>query len=140
VTLSLQYWMEHFKSHVESNMVDFQGGDGSCEMFIVLTYLPVHDFFTPQPVKNASIFLLRQIIHDWTDEFAVKILAQLRDSAMPEAKLVIVDQIIPYATESDLVNSIPGTARPAPPAPLLRNMGVASAVPYWADIHVGLTL
>ncbi|KAJ6602649.1 O-methyltransferase [Mycena vulgaris] len=114
------YWIEHLKSHVESNMVEFQA----------------HDFFEPQPVKNANVFLLRQIIHDWPDEAAVKILSALRGSAIPEAKLVIVDQIIPYATESDLVNSIPGTARPAPPAPLLRNMGVASAVPYWADIHM----
>ncbi|KAJ7479885.1 O-methyltransferase [Mycena latifolia] len=114
------YWMEHLKSHVESKMVEFQ----------------VHDFFAPQPVKNASIFLLRQIIHDWPDDAAVKILAQLRSAATPDAKLVVVDQIIPYATESDLVNSIPGMARPAPPAPLLRNMGAAMAVPYWADIHM----
>ncbi|KAF8164622.1 hypothetical protein K438DRAFT_1984548 [Mycena galopus ATCC 62051] len=42
------YWTEHFKSQVEANMVEFQ----------------VHDFFTPQPVKNASVFLLRQIVHN----------------------------------------------------------------------------
>jgi hypothetical protein len=96
----------------------------------------VHDFFAPQPVKNADVFLLRQIVHDWPDDAAIKILAQLREAATPKTKLVIVDQVIPYATESALVNSIPGTARPAPPTPLLRNMGAASAVPYWADIHV----
>ncbi|KAJ7046068.1 O-methyltransferase [Mycena alexandri] len=114
------YWSEHLKSHVDSKMVEFQ----------------VHDFFTPQPVKNADIFMLRQIVHDWPDDAAIKILSHLRAAAAPKTKLVIVDQIIPYATESDLVNSIPGMARPPPPAPLLRNMGAAMAVPYWADLHM----
>ncbi|KAK6991803.1 O-methyltransferase [Favolaschia claudopus] len=115
-----EYWNEHLRSHVQSGMVQFQ----------------VHDFFAPQPVKNADVFLLRQIIHDWPDEAAVRILTQLRAASTHDTKLVIVDQIIPYATESPLTNSIPGLARPAPPAPLLRNMGVAMAVPYWADIHM----
>ncbi|KAJ7648737.1 O-methyltransferase [Mycena polygramma] len=118
------YWTENLKSHVDSGMVEFQ----------------VHDFFAPQPVKNADIFMLRQIVHDWpddtTDDAVIKILSQLRAAATPKTKLVIVDQIIPYATESALVDSIPGTARPSPPAPSLRNMGAASAVPYWADIHM----
>ncbi|KAJ7207224.1 O-methyltransferase [Mycena pura] len=114
------YWVEHLKSHVDSGMVEFQ----------------VHDFFTPQPVKNADVFLLRQILHDWPDDASIKILAHLRAAATPKTKLIIVDQIIPYATESALVDSLPGMARPAPPAPLLRNMGAASAVPYWADLHM----
>ncbi|KAJ7183469.1 hypothetical protein C8R46DRAFT_885045, partial [Mycena filopes] len=95
-----------------------------------------HDFFTPQPVKNADIFLLRQIMHDYPDEGAIKIMTQLRTSATPNTRLVVVDQIIPYATESALADSIPGMARPAPPAPFLRNMGVAMAIPYWADLHM----
>ncbi|KAJ6478129.1 O-methyltransferase [Mycena vitilis] len=114
------YWAQNFKSHVDSGMVEFLE----------------HDFFAPHPVKNADIFMLRQIVHDWSDDAAIKILSQLRAAATPKSKLVIVDQIIPYATESALVDSIPGTARPLPPAPLLRNMGAANAVPYWADIHM----
>ncbi|KAJ7159946.1 O-methyltransferase [Mycena crocata] len=113
------YWTENYRTHVDSGLNTY----------------PVHDFFAPQPVKNADIFLLRQIVHDWPDDSAVRILAHLRSSAAPGSKLVIVDQIIPYATESKLENSIPGTARPIPPAPLLRNMGTASAVAYWADMH-----
>ncbi|KAJ7815989.1 O-methyltransferase [Mycena olivaceomarginata] len=107
---SKAYGAEHFKSHVD----------------------PV--WLNSKLIKNADVFLLRQIVHDWPDGAVIKILAQLRAAATPTTKLIIVDQIIPYATTSDAVNSILGTARPAPPAPLLSNMGAASAVPYWADM------
>jgi hypothetical protein len=43
--------------------------------------LPVHDFFKPQPVKNASVYFLRSIIHDWPDAEAKKILKNLREAA-----------------------------------------------------------
>ncbi|EIM79956.1 S-adenosyl-L-methionine-dependent methyltransferase [Stereum hirsutum FP-91666 SS1] len=33
-----------------------------------------HDFYTPQPVKGASVFLLKQILHDWSDSYAITIL------------------------------------------------------------------
>jgi hypothetical protein len=33
-----------------------------------------HDFFEPQPVHDASAFILRQCIHNYSDEDAVKIL------------------------------------------------------------------
>ncbi|GAW03924.1 S-adenosyl-L-methionine-dependent methyltransferase [Lentinula edodes] len=36
--------------------------------------LQVHNFFTPQPIKDAAVYFLRLIIHDWPDEDARKIL------------------------------------------------------------------
>ncbi|KAJ7828374.1 O-methyltransferase [Mycena olivaceomarginata] len=100
---SKAYGAEHFKSHVD----------------------PV--WLNSKLIKNADVFLLRQIVHDWPDGAVIKILAQLRAAATPTTKLIIVDQIIPYATTSD------ARGLPRPP-PLLSNMGAASAVPYWADM------
>ncbi|KAJ7593960.1 S-adenosyl-L-methionine-dependent methyltransferase [Mycena floridula] len=53
--------------------------------------LQVHDFFSPQPVKNAAVYFLRYIIHDWSDKEAKQILSQLRAAAGPTSKLVVFD-------------------------------------------------
>ncbi|KAJ7130076.1 O-methyltransferase-domain-containing protein, partial [Mycena crocata] len=36
--------------------------------------LQEHDFFTHQPVTNASVFLLKQILHNWSNQYCAKIL------------------------------------------------------------------
>jgi hypothetical protein len=99
----------------------------------------VHNFFTPQPLKNAAVFLLRWIMHDWPDTFAVQVLQHLREAAAPETRLVTVDIILPY-TCNDLcvTNRIPGAARTLAPVPLLPNMGAASNMKYWLDFQVGV--
>jgi hypothetical protein len=33
-----------------------------------------YDFFTPQPIKGARFYLFKQVIHDWDDKKAAKIL------------------------------------------------------------------
>lgn len=97
----------------------------------------MHDFFTPQPVQKPSLFLLRMIMHDWSDEYSLKLLTQLRTVAGPDTQLLIVDNTIYYACEdTSIAHDIPGAAVSAPPAPLLTNNGVAGAQPYLADLHV----
>ncbi|KAL8701142.1 MAG: hypothetical protein Q9224_000636 [Gallowayella concinna] len=54
-----------------------------------------HDFFTPQPVKGADVYLLRMILHDWKDADAVKILKQLVDAATPNSRILIMDMVLP---------------------------------------------
>lgn len=54
-----------------------------------------HDFFTPQPVKGADVYLLRMILHDWKDSEAVKILKQLVDAAKPDSRILIMDMVLP---------------------------------------------
>lgn len=59
-----------------------------------------HDFFTDQPVQGASAFLIRQCLHNYHDEEAVKILQAFipaleeADSASP---LLINDVVLPEA-------------------------------------------
>jgi hypothetical protein len=99
-----------------------------------VTHDLVHDFTTPQPIKDASVFLLCKILHDWSDRFAVPILRHLRNAATPATKLVVVDHLLPYACHD--TTRIPGALMPTAPYPLLANMGQASARAYITDIQV----
>ena len=77
------------------------------------------------------------VLHDWVDEYCIKILRRLRDAAGPSTQLVIVDSIMSYACgDADLVEDIPGAKSSPPPAPLLANYGAAGAVAYYSDMQV----
>lgn len=52
------------------------------------------DFFDSVPAGN-DVYLLRHVIHDWTDEDAIKILSNCRKHMKPESKLLVVETIIP---------------------------------------------
>lgn len=96
-----------------------------------------HDFFAPQPIKDADIFLMRFISHDWPDRHVKTILSQLRASAQPTTKLLIMDNIVPYAcpTSSEFPD-IPGSEIPPVPSPLLPNLGIANARLFATDMTV----
>jgi hypothetical protein len=55
----------------------------------------VHDFFTEQPVAGADVYILRQILHDWSDKHCRKILSALIPALKPGARIVINDSILP---------------------------------------------
>ncbi|KAF8629507.1 hypothetical protein AX17_005633 [Amanita inopinata Kibby_2008] len=104
----------------------------------------VHDFFTPQPVKHAAVFLLRVVLHDWPDDFARRILQQLRYAANKDTRLLIADFVLPHACHdnlgrngevvSDSCEKIEGAESFPVPAPLLANLGKANAMVYWMDL------
>lgn len=54
-----------------------------------------HDFFKEQPVKGADVYLLRMILHDWSDKYATKILRALIPALKPGVKMVIIERVIP---------------------------------------------
>ncbi|KAF8988608.1 O-methyltransferase-domain-containing protein, partial [Cyathus striatus] len=99
--------------------------------------LMAHDFFTAQPVKGAAIYLLRMIVHDYGKKKAVSILQHIRDAASKNSKLLLVEQIVLYACiDMPIGDGISGAQQLLPPAPLLTNLGKASAVPYLGDFQV----
>ncbi|KAH9916743.1 S-adenosyl-L-methionine-dependent methyltransferase [Epithele typhae] len=114
-----------------------------------------HDFFLPQPSLSfpsstssdfASVYILRDITHDWPDLFVTKILVNLRRAASSETKLLIADHILPHACaddsdESDTNVDLPGLVRSLAPegSPLLSNLGKANAVAYWLDLTMRST-
>ncbi|KAJ5956091.1 hypothetical protein N7501_010370 [Penicillium viridicatum] len=54
-----------------------------------------HDFFQDQPVHGADGYLLRHVLHDWSNKYARKILQALIPALKPGAKVVLNDRIIP---------------------------------------------
>lgn len=78
------------------------------------------------------------ILHDWSDEYCVKILRRLRGAADESTKLLIIDNIVSYACSETLTKEIPGAERSPPPAPLLPNFGHAGVIAYYTDLTVRL--
>lgn len=70
--------------------------------------LQAHDFFEPQPVKDAALFLLRLVIHDWADHEALEILRHLARVATPSTRLLLVEQAYECLQPDPLIyNSMP---------------------------------
>lgn len=56
-----------------------------------------HDFFLPQPSNAASVFLVKNVIHNWSNPNAHKILTNLRNAAQPDTILLICDIVMTYS-------------------------------------------
>jgi hypothetical protein len=99
--------------------------------------LEEHDFFNPQPIKDADIFLMRAVTHQWPTPYVVKIFKQLRVAAVAgKTKLLLVDQVSPYAClDSSIASGIPGAVLPAVPEPLLPNLGKANSIAFFSDLQ-----
>lgn len=65
--------------------------------------LMAHDFFTEQPVKNADVYFIRYILHNWSDDYSKKILRNIIPVMKPGSKIVIQDHVL----------QDPGTVSPA---------------------------
>ncbi|KAL0564998.1 hypothetical protein V5O48_017036, partial [Marasmius crinis-equi] len=100
--------------------------------------LQAHDFFTPQPEQDATIFLLRHVVHNWSDEDSVKILGHLRRAARNNTKLLLLEIIMPYACripkDHASKSEIPGAVPEEAPAPLLANFGVVNEFAHLMDM------
>lgn len=57
-----------------------------------------HSFFSPQPVRDAAVFLIRQCTHNWADKDVVSILKGFipgLENSGPDTPLLINDIILP---------------------------------------------
>ncbi|KAI0040625.1 S-adenosyl-L-methionine-dependent methyltransferase [Auriscalpium vulgare] len=79
--------------------------------------LQVQNFFEPQAIKQAAVYFMRFVLHDWPDSANETILRNLRNAAAPYTKLVIFESIMPYASPDP-------NGPPRPPFPLLANLGL----------------
>lgn len=98
-------------------------------------------FFEPQPTLSGhpNVFVLRAIMHDWSDKYAAKILMNLRAKAVTETKLLVLDSIVDFASPTvpdDAEIQVEGTELSDPPAPLLANLGQANVMAYGKDMAV----
>ncbi|KAF8326437.1 S-adenosyl-L-methionine-dependent methyltransferase, partial [Amanita rubescens] len=94
-----------------------------------------HDFLTAQPQTNASIYFIKNVLHNWSDKYCLTILKQLRDAATPDTKLVCLELILPYACH-DVDDTGKDTVYESIKAqkPLLANWGGVSDFIYIADV------
>lgn len=53
-----------------------------------VAFMP-HDFFETNPVKNADVYWLRYILHDWSDDYCINILSAIRSSMGPNSRILI---------------------------------------------------
>ena len=51
------------------------------------------DFFVEVPT-GADVYLLKRIVHDWTDEEALSILRNCRDAMPPSGRLVLIEAVM----------------------------------------------
>ncbi len=54
-----------------------------------------HDFFTPQQIEGADIYLLRFILHDYSDTHATLILKNLLPAMKEGSRLLVMDGVLP---------------------------------------------
>jgi hypothetical protein len=71
---------------------DLEGGERR------LTFM-AHDFFHEQPVKGADIYLLRWILHDWSDKYASRILRNLIPSMRKGSRVLVLELCLPQANQ-----------------------------------------
>ena len=53
-----------------------------------------HDFFEPQPIKGAKIYILRHVLHDWPDHKAEEVLNRVIEAMGPESVLLIDEKVL----------------------------------------------
>ena len=54
-----------------------------------------HDFFDEQPIKHADVYLYRNILHNWPDKYALKILRALIPALQQGSRLVVMNTVLP---------------------------------------------
>ena len=80
---------------------------------------------------------MRFIVHDWSDEYCVKILTQLSAAAAPDTTLLLLDSIVPLACRDPDTKEKENGLQEAP-APLLANYVATVDMVYTADLVVCL--
>lgn len=53
-----------------------------------VSFVP-HDFFQTNPTVGADVYWLRYILHDWSDEYCVRILSAIKPSMGPRSRILI---------------------------------------------------
>ncbi len=69
------------------------------------------DFFK-DPLPRADAYLLMHVIHDWDDERAAAILRNIRGVAPPDARLLLIEVLLPQTSRSVRESSGSGSSWP----------------------------
>jgi O-methyltransferase domain len=58
-------------------------------------------FFDSVP-DGGDAYLMKAILHDWSDDDALKILGNIRSAIAPEGKLLLLESVLPERSSSDI--------------------------------------
>ncbi|RYP17555.1 hypothetical protein DL765_004444 [Monosporascus sp. GIB2] len=56
-----------------------------------------HDFFDPQPERDADVYVFKKVFHDWPDESVVRILRAQVPALRPGARVLVVEHVVDRA-------------------------------------------
>lgn len=54
-----------------------------------------HDFFTEQPVRGADVYMMRWILHNWSDKYALQILRNLIPAFKHGSRVLVSEACLP---------------------------------------------
>jgi hypothetical protein len=97
-----------------------------------------HDLFTPQ-TASADIFVLKVILHDWPDKFAIQILRNLLPALRPGGRIMLCEIMSPSPTyDSQGRALLPFSARPHMSSADLQMLAMFSSLERGLDDWKGL--
>lgn len=56
--------------------------------------LVAHDMFTPQPARDADVYLLRYVLHDWPDKYCIRVIENIVPVLKKGAKIVLQEHVL----------------------------------------------
>jgi 6-hydroxytryprostatin B O-methyltransferase len=88
----LQFVVQDLPKVIETSQANTKDLDGAISSRITFQ---AHNFFEPQPVTDADVYLLRMILHDWPPTEARTIMTQIFNAFKPGARIVVMDTALP---------------------------------------------
>ncbi|KAK4121431.1 S-adenosyl-L-methionine-dependent methyltransferase [Parathielavia appendiculata] len=58
-----------------------------------------YDIFTPQPIKNAHVYFMRRLLHDFYPSVCIDILKNTVSAMGPDSRLIVCDMLVPEKVE-----------------------------------------
>ncbi|KAF8171747.1 hypothetical protein K438DRAFT_1981902 [Mycena galopus ATCC 62051] len=119
-------WCNQCPELLDSGVVRFQVHD---------FFPPVHNFFTPQPVTDVTVFILRVVLHDWPDARPPRHTRDLSSRTLCSRWRAWMISALGRTWRGQ----VEGAEKMLAPAPLLANLDNASAHAYWMDLTMQVT-
>lgn len=87
-----------------------------------------YDFFTPQPISNARLYFLRDIMHNWSNAKCKLILQNIAAAMDPAYSTLLIDQYVLPSTGVDL------RAAEMDILMMLHTSGMQRTIPMWEEL------
>lgn len=94
VSAALLRQYPQLKCYVQDVPEVLHGAEAPEELGDRLQFL-AHDFFAEQTVKHADVYLLRSVLHDWSDKYAAEIIRNLIPALKNGAKVIVNEVCLP---------------------------------------------